>query len=79
MKKVLIEKKVKKKREVSVKVDNDEDRYLNEDEMIWEVSLFTEDFRIRDSLKLENWYIYVQWFRIENKVNTIFNLFKNEF
>ncbi len=36
MKKVLMEKKVKKKREVDVKVDNDEDKYLNEDEMVWE-------------------------------------------
>lgn len=31
MKKVLIEKKVRKKREVDVKMDNDEDRYLYED------------------------------------------------
>ncbi len=32
MKKVLIEKKVKKKREVNVKVDNDDDKYLNEED-----------------------------------------------
>ncbi len=35
MKKVLIEKKVKKKREVDVKVDNDEDRYLCEEDALW--------------------------------------------
>ncbi len=34
MKKVLIEKKVKKKREVDVKLDNDEDRYLCEEDAL---------------------------------------------